>query len=32
MNKLFYSTIRRHLVDYGFMERTKDCQLYWVRK
>ncbi len=27
-----YSTIRRHLVDYGFMERTKDCQLYWVKK
>lgn len=27
-----YSTIRRHLVDYGYMERTKDCQFYWVKK
>ncbi len=25
-----YATIRRHLVDYGFMERTRDCKYYWV--
>lgn len=27
-----YSTIRRHLIDYGFMDRTRDCQLYWVKE
>lgn len=27
-----YSTIRRHLNDYGFMDRTRDCQLYWVKE
>jgi len=26
-----YATIRRHLVDYGFMERTSDCKEYWVK-
>jgi len=26
-----YATIRRHLVDYGFMDRTGDCREYWVK-
>jgi len=26
-----YATIRRHLVDQGFMERTSDCKEYWVK-
>ncbi|MFZ5352788.1 MAG: DUF2087 domain-containing protein [Bacillota bacterium] len=26
-----YVTIRRYLIEYGFMERTKDCSLYWVK-
>jgi len=27
-----YATIRRHLVDYGFMERTGDNREYWVKE
>ncbi|WP_205739164.1 MULTISPECIES: DUF2087 domain-containing protein [Halanaerobiaceae] len=27
-----YATIRRHLIDYGFMERTRDCKYYWVNE
>ena len=27
-----YATIRRSLVDYGFMERTSDCREYWVKE
>ena len=27
-----YPTIRRYLIEYGFMERTNDCKLYWVKK
>ncbi len=30
----FYSdfvTIRRYLIEYGFMDREKDCSYYWVR-
>jgi len=27
-----YATIRRHLVDYGFMERTDDNREYWVKE
>ena len=26
-----YATIRRSLIDYGFMERTGDCREYWVK-
>jgi len=26
-----YVTIRRSLIDYGFMERTGDCREYWVK-
>ena len=26
-----YVTIRRFLVDYGFLERTRDCKEYWVK-
>ena len=26
-----FATIRRSLVDYGFMERTSDCREYWVK-
>ncbi|WP_242985342.1 DUF2087 domain-containing protein [Vallitalea okinawensis] len=25
-----FVTVRRYLIEYGFMERTKDCSLYWV--
>lgn len=24
-----FATIRRYLIEYGFMERTNDCSLYW---
>lgn len=24
-----YATLRRYLIAYGFMERTKDCKAYW---
>lgn len=27
-----YVTIRRYLIEYGFMERSKDCLQYWVKK
>ena len=27
-----YATIRRELIDYGFMERTGDCREYWVKE
>lgn len=32
LEKIFpdYATIRRYLVDYGFLNRTKDCTEYWV--
>lgn len=26
-----YAVIRRYLVDYGFLERTKDCKEYWLK-
>jgi hypothetical protein len=26
-----YVTIRRYLIDYGFMERTRDCREYWLK-
>jgi hypothetical protein len=26
-----YATIRRYLIEYGFMERTKDCTQYWIK-
>ena len=26
-----YATIRRYLIEYGFMERTNDCKEYWVK-
>ncbi|MDF2537284.1 MAG: transcriptional regulator [Herbinix sp.] len=26
-----YPTIRRYLIEYGFMERSKDCKQYWVK-
>ena len=32
--KSFYSdfaTIRRYLIEYGFMDRTPDCNKYWVK-
>lgn len=25
------STVRRYLIEYGFMERTNDCKEYWVK-
>lgn len=25
-----FVTVRRYLIEYGFMERTKDCREYWV--
>lgn len=25
-----FTTIRRYLIEYGFMERTKDCKEYWL--
>ena len=25
-----YATIRRYFIEYGFMDRTRDCSLYWV--
>ncbi|ATP40255.1 transcriptional regulator [Solibacillus sp. R5-41] len=27
-----YVTIRRYLIQYGFMERTDDCAFYWVKE
>ena len=26
-----YATLRRYLIEYGFMERTQDCGEYWVK-
>lgn len=26
-----YAVIRRYLIEYGFMERTKDCKEYWLK-
>lgn len=26
-----YPTLRRYLIEYGFMERSKDCRDYWVK-
>lgn len=27
-----YATIRRELIEYGFMDRTKDCSRYWIKE
>ncbi|MEG0383446.1 MAG: DUF2087 domain-containing protein [Solibacillus sp.] len=27
-----YVTVRRYLIQYGFMERTDDCTFYWVKE
>lgn len=27
-----FVTLRRYLIEYGFMDRTKDCREYWVRE
>lgn len=27
-----YATLRRYLVEYGYMDRTSDCREYWVRQ
>ncbi|MEG2739993.1 DUF2087 domain-containing protein, partial [Clostridium sp.] len=27
-----YATIRRALVEYGFMKRSNDCSSYWVKE
>lgn len=26
-----YATLRRYLIEYGFMERTADCNTYWLK-
>ena len=26
-----YATLRRYLIEYGFLERTQDCREYWVK-
>lgn len=26
-----YPTLRRYLIEYGFMERSRDCENYWVK-
>lgn len=26
-----YATIRRYLIEYGFMGRTNDCKEYWLK-
>jgi hypothetical protein len=26
-----YPTLRRYLIEYGFMERSRDCHDYWVK-
>jgi hypothetical protein len=26
-----FAAIRRYLIDFGFMERSKDCTEYWVK-
>ncbi|MBL4934407.1 DUF2087 domain-containing protein [Clostridium sp. YIM B02515] len=27
-----FATIRRYLIEYGFMERTNDCKYYWIKE
>ncbi|WP_349409555.1 DUF2087 domain-containing protein [Pseudalkalibacillus sp. SCS-8] len=27
-----YVTIRRYLIEYGFLDRNKDCSEYWIKK
>jgi len=27
-----YPTIRRYLIEYGFLDRTNDCKSYWVKE
>ena len=27
-----YVTIRRALIEYGFIERSNDCSVYWVKE
>ncbi len=27
-----FATLRRYLIEYGFMDRTTDCREYWVRE
>lgn len=27
-----YATIRRALIDYGFIDRSNDCTKYWVKE
>ncbi|RIJ63707.1 DUF2087 domain-containing protein [Rummeliibacillus sp. POC4] len=27
-----YVSLRRYLIEYGFMERTDDCSIYWVKE
>lgn len=27
-----YVTLRRYLIEYGFMDRTNDCSSYWIKK
>ncbi|WP_280771060.1 DUF2087 domain-containing protein [Salipaludibacillus daqingensis] len=27
-----YVTVRRYLIEYGFMDRSRDCSEYWVKK
>lgn len=27
-----FATIRRYLIEYGFMERSRDCSEYWIKK
>jgi hypothetical protein len=27
-----FAILRRYLVDYKLLERSKDCRLYWVKK
>lgn len=26
-----FATIRRYMIEYGFMQRTKDCSEYWIK-
>lgn len=26
-----FATVRRYLIEYGFMDRTKDCKEYWLK-
>lgn len=27
-----YATLRRYLIEYGFLDRTKDCSHYWLKE